>query len=71
MASNGSRSWIYNGCLRLFFRSYLVIQQVSYLLAASGVRRIFERGGKKFENNANQKKNFSTQNQFVFLPKIR
>ena len=28
-------------------------------------------GGRNFLNNAFQKKNFSTQNQFVFLPKIR
>ena len=27
-------------------------------------------GGRKFENNEDQKKNFSTQNQSVFLPKI-
>ena len=30
-----------------------------------------EEGGRKFVNNAHQKKNFSSQNQFVFLPKIR
>ena len=28
-------------------------------------------GARKFENNEDQKKNFSTQNQSVFLPKIR
>ena len=41
-------------------------------VTATSVRRIFERGGggRKFENNENQKKNFSTQNQSVFLPKI-
>ena len=39
----------------------------------SSVRRMFERGvgGRKFENNEDQKKNFSTQNQSFFLPKIR
>ena len=28
-------------------------------------------GGRKFKNNEDQKKNFSIQNQSVFLPKIR
>ena len=40
----------------------------------TSVHRIFKEGGggaKKFENNEDQKKNFSTQNQSVFLPKIR
>ena len=38
----------------------------------SSVRRIFEKGeGKPFENNKDQTKNFSTQNQSAFLPKIR
>ena len=31
----------------------------------------FSKGGRKFENNEDQKWNFSTQNQSVFLPKIR
>ena len=31
----------------------------------------FSKGGaRKFENNENQKKNFSTQNQSVFLPNL-
>ena len=39
--------------------------------SSSSVRRIFERvGGRKFENNEDQKKNLSTQNQSVFRPKI-
>ena len=29
------------------------------------------RGGRKFENNEDKRKNFSTQNRSVFLPKIR
>ena len=40
---------------------------------ASGVHRIFESGGgggRKFVNNAHQKKKFSIQNQFVFCPKL-
>ena len=28
-------------------------------------------GGRKFKNNEDQKKNFSIQNQSIFLPKIR
>ena len=38
------------------------------------VHRIFKEGGggaRKFENNEDQKKIFSSQNQSVFLPKIR
>ena len=31
----------------------------------------FWKGGRKFENIEEQKRNFSTQNQSVFLPKIR
>ena len=44
------------------------------IVLTTSVHRIFkERGGgaRKFENNEDQKKNFSTQNQSVFLPKIR
>ena len=40
----------------------------------TSVHRIFKEGGgiaRKFENNEDQKKNFSTKNQSVFLPKIR
>ena len=39
----------------------------------TSVHRIFKEGvggARKFENNEDQKKNFSTQNQSVFLPKI-
>ena len=44
------------------------------VVLTTSVHRIFKEGGggaRKFENNENQKKNFSTQNQSVFLPKIR
>ena len=46
------------------------IPQLKFIICrTSSVRTIFERGGRKFENNEDEKKNFSTQNQFVFLPK--
>ena len=42
------------------------------IVLTTSVHRIFKEGGaRKFENNEDQKKNFSTQNQSVFLPKIR
>ena len=53
--------------------SVFQLRQTRWVLGeSSGVRRIFEKGGggRKVENNENQKKNFSTQNQSVFLPKL-
>ena len=51
------------------------VQQVSkaqlHVIASTSVRRIFERRGRKFENNGDQKKKVSTQNQSVSLPNIR
>ena len=44
------------------------------IVLTTSVHRIFKEGGggaRKFENNEDRKKNFSTQNQSVFLPKIR
>ena len=44
------------------------------IVLTTSVHRIFKGGGegaRKFENNEDQKKNFSTQNHSVFLPKIR
>ena len=41
------------------------------IVLITSVRRIFNRGRRKFENNEDQKKTFSTQNQSVFLPKVR
>ena len=44
------------------------------IVLTTSLHRIFKEGGgcaRKFENNEDQKKNFSTQNQSVFLPKIR
>ena len=44
------------------------------IVLTTSVHSIFKEGGggaRKFENNEDQKKNFSTQNQSVFLPKIR
>ena len=33
---------------------------------SSSVRRIFERGGRRFENNEDQNENFPAQNQVRF-----
>ena len=45
------------------------------IVLTTSLHRIFNGGGgggaRKFENDEDQKKNFSTQNQSVFLPKIR
>ena len=44
------------------------------IVLTTSVHRIFKKGGggaRKFENNEDRKKNYSTQNQSVFLPKIR
>ena len=42
------------------------------IVLTTSVHGIFKGGGtRKFENNEDQKKIFSTQNQSVFLPKIR
>ena len=55
----------------LIFDQNLQCYSTSIVLTTS-VYRIFKGGGaRKFENNEDQKKNFSTQNQSVFLPKIR
>ena len=44
----------------------------THIVLTTSVHRTFKRGGaRKFENNEDQEKNFSTQNQSVFLPKIR
>ena len=56
----------------LIFDQNLQCYSTSIVLTTR-VYRIFKGGGgaRKFENNEDQKKNFSTQNQSVFLPKIR
>ena len=55
----------------LIFDQNLQCYSTSIVLTTC-VYRIFKGGGaRKFENNEDQKKNFSTQNQSVFLPKIR
>ena len=55
----------------LIFDQNLQCYSTSIVLTTS-VYRIFKGGGaRKFENSEDQKKNFSTQNQSVFLPKIR
>ena len=42
------------------------------IVLTTSLHRMFNGGGaRKFESSEDQKKNFSTQNQSVFLPKIR
>ena len=47
---------------------HILTSNISISVAYAGFSK---GGGRKFENNEDQKKNFSTQNQSVFLPKIR